>query len=171
VLALAGSVVAALPAGAAGGNGCDQRTNNTVAKLTECVTLEGVTDHLEAFQGIADANGGNRASGTPGYDASVAYVEHRLGAAGYQVTRQAFQFPFFQLRSSSFSRVTPTATTYTAADFTPMTYTGPGTVDNGAVTAVDLAATGLGSGCETSDSPASRPDRWPWSSGAAAPSP
>jgi Zn-dependent M28 family amino/carboxypeptidase len=151
VLALAGSVVAALPAGAAGGNGCDQRTNNTVAKLTECVTLEGVTDHLEAFQGIADANGGNRASGTPGYDASVAYVEQRLGAAGYQVTRQAFQFPFFQLRSSSFSRVTPTATTYTAADFTPMTYTGPGTVDNGAVTAVDLAATGLGSGCETSD--------------------
>ena len=79
VLALAGSVVTALPAAAAA---CENRTNNTVAKLTECVTLEGVTDHLEAFQGIADANGGNRASGTSGYDASVGYVEQRLEAAG-----------------------------------------------------------------------------------------
>ncbi len=150
VLALTGSVVAALPAGAAGG--CENRTNNTVAKLTECVTLEGVTEHLEAFQAIADANGGNRASGTPGYDASVDYVEERLQAAGYRVTRQAFEFPFFQLRSSSFSRVAPTATGYTAGtDYVPMTYTGAGTVDDGAVTPVDPARTGSGSGCEAAD--------------------
>ncbi|MGY1779044.1 M28 family metallopeptidase [Geodermatophilus sp. SYSU D01036] len=147
-IALAGSVVAALPAGAAGG--CETRNNNTVAKLTECVTLEGVTEHLEAFQDIADANGGNRASGTPGYDASVAYVKERLEAAGYTAEVQPFAFPFFQLRSSSFSRVTPTATTYTAGtDYAPMTYTGAGTVDNGAVTPVDIASGN--SGCEAAD--------------------
>ncbi|SNS48662.1 PA domain-containing protein [Geodermatophilus saharensis] len=150
VLALAGSVVAALPAGAAGG--CETRNNNTVAKLTDCVTLEGVMEHLEVFQGIAEANGGNRASGTPGYDASVDYVKGRLEAVGYDVTVQPFDFPFFQLRSSSFSRVAPTATTYAAGtDYAPMTYTGAGTVDDGVVTPVDLAGSGLGSGCEATD--------------------
>ncbi|GAB3200968.1 M28 family metallopeptidase [Geodermatophilus arenarius] len=149
-IALAGSVVAALPAGAAGG--CETRTNNTVAKLTECVTLEGVTEHLEAFQAIADANGGNRASGTAGYDASVDYVEERLEAVGYTVHVQGFEFPFFRLGESSFSRVAPTATTYTVGtDYAPMTYTGPGTVDDGVVAPVDLAGTGLGSGCEAAD--------------------
>ncbi|MGY1727523.1 M28 family metallopeptidase [Geodermatophilus sp. SYSU D01062] len=149
-IALAGSVVAALPAGAAGG--CETRTNNTVAKLTECVTLEGVTEHLQAFQDIARANDGNRASGTSGYDDSVAYVKERLEAVGYDVDVQPFDFPFFQLRSSSFSRVTPTATTYTVGtDYAPMTYTGAGTVDDGVVTPVDLAGSGLGSGCEAAD--------------------
>ena len=49
----------------AGGAKCDNRNNNTISKLTECVTADGVTDHLEAFQAIADANGGNRAAGRP----------------------------------------------------------------------------------------------------------
>ena len=39
--------------------------------LLECVTLEGVRAHQAAFQAIADANGGTRAAGTDGYDASV----------------------------------------------------------------------------------------------------
>ncbi|SHN65395.1 PA domain-containing protein [Geodermatophilus obscurus] len=149
-MALAGTVAVAAPAGAA--QACEQRTNNTVAKLTDCVTLDGVMEHLEAFQGIAEDNGGNRASGTPGYDASVDYVEQRLKGAGWSVTTQSFDFPFFELRSSSFNRVTPTATTYTVGtDYTPMTYTGAGTVDNGAVSPVDLPATELGSGCEATD--------------------
>jgi hypothetical protein len=45
--------------------------------LTECVTVDGVLEHAKAFQAIADANGGNRASGTPGYRASADYVEGR----------------------------------------------------------------------------------------------
>ena len=35
------------------------------------------------FQAIADANGGVRAAGTPGYDASVDYVAETLEAAGH----------------------------------------------------------------------------------------
>ena len=72
------------------------RTNDSVRKLLECVTLEGVMEHEEAFQAIADANGGNRASGTPGYDASVEYVADRMTAAGYDVTLQAFDFFAFE---------------------------------------------------------------------------
>jgi Zn-dependent M28 family amino/carboxypeptidase len=157
VLALAGSVVAALPAGAAGGNGCDHRTNNTVAKLTDCVTLEGVMEHLEAFQGIADANGDTRASGTPGYTASADYVEHRLEDAGWTVTRQSFEFPYFQQASSAFARVAPTATPYVeGTDYAVATYSGSGDV-TAAVQAVDVTippvgeANGNTSGCEATD--------------------
>ena len=45
---------------------CGSRTNNTIDKLLECVTLAGVREHQAALQAIADANGGTRAAGTPG---------------------------------------------------------------------------------------------------------
>lgn len=48
--------------------------------------------HLDELQRVADANGGNRATGSPGFDASVAYVAGMLEAAGYEVERQAFGF-------------------------------------------------------------------------------
>ena len=57
--------------------------NNTVKKFTKAVTPEGVLDHLGALQKIADANGGNRAAGLPGYAASVDYVVDQLRGAGY----------------------------------------------------------------------------------------
>ena len=76
----------------AGSKSCDKRVNNTNNKLLECVTLDGVREHQAAFQAIADANGGNRASGTSGYEASVDYVVDRMVAAGYDVTVQVFPF-------------------------------------------------------------------------------
>ena len=45
--------------------------NDTLHDLLECVTINGVRSHLEAFQRIADNNGGTRASGTPGFDRSL----------------------------------------------------------------------------------------------------
>jgi aminopeptidase S len=42
------------------------------------------------FQRIADDNGGNRASGSSGFDASLAYVADRLEVAGYRVQRHSF---------------------------------------------------------------------------------
>jgi len=47
--------------------------------------------HLEALQGIADTNGGNRASPSPGYEASVDYVAAVLRTAGWQVTTPTYQ--------------------------------------------------------------------------------
>jgi hypothetical protein len=110
--AAAGTLVTAAPAAAA--PNC-----NTVVALMECATLGGVTEHLAAFQGIADANGGNRASGLPGHTASADYVEERLEAAGYEVTRQPSDFAFYELiaprpSSSSPPRRRPTSTARTS---------------------------------------------------------
>ncbi|MGY1715245.1 M28 family metallopeptidase [Geodermatophilus sp. SYSU D01106] len=157
VLALAGSVVAALPA-TAGGNACENRNNNTVAKLTECVTVDGVTQHLQALQDIATANGGTRVSGSPGYTASADYVTGQLEASGYTVTRQPFEFPFFeQTAPSSFSRISPDPVTYVEnTDYAVATYSGSGTAE-ATVQAVDVvipptpAANGNTSGCEAAD--------------------
>ena len=48
--------------------------------------------HLAAFQRIADRNGGNRAAGRPGYEASVRYVRQQLARAGYAPRVSPFPF-------------------------------------------------------------------------------
>jgi Zn-dependent M28 family amino/carboxypeptidase len=127
---------------------CRNRTNNTHAKLLECVTLEGVREHQAAFQAIADANGGTRAAGTPGYDESVEYVVERLTAAGYIVTLDEFPFLFFP--PAVLQQLTPISATYETGAFTN---SGVGSV-TGPVIPVDInlvpprAST---SGCEASD--------------------
>lgn len=42
---LPGQAASAAP----GGKACDNRANNTYQKLLECVTVDGVVEHLEAF--------------------------------------------------------------------------------------------------------------------------
>ncbi len=46
--------------------------------------------HLDALQSIATANGGNRASGKPGYKASLDWVKAKLDAAGYTTSIQTY---------------------------------------------------------------------------------
>ncbi|TYL55210.1 M28 family peptidase [Nocardioides sp. BGMRC 2183] len=58
--------------------------------FSDTVTAKAVMDRLEDFQEIADANDGNRAVGTPGYEASGKYVEQTLRKAGYATKRQYF---------------------------------------------------------------------------------
>jgi hypothetical protein len=41
-------------ASATPGGACDNRSNNSYDKLLGCMTLEGVLEHMEAFQKIAD---------------------------------------------------------------------------------------------------------------------
>jgi aminopeptidase Y len=132
-LALAGGITAAVGTAAAASPACDSRTNNTVAKLTECVTVDGVMEHLQAFQSIADANGGTRVAGTAGYDASVDYVSSRLRAAGWQVTLQPFEFQTFINRSRPvLERVSPPPTQ--PIDINIMSYSGSGDVTAAATT-------------------------------------
>ena len=61
--------------------------------LPERVSTDAMMAHLSKLQEIADANDGNRASGTPGYAASVAYVADALRSKGFEV-----QLPEFELR-------------------------------------------------------------------------
>ncbi|MFI6603151.1 M28 family metallopeptidase [Nonomuraea sp. NPDC050536] len=65
-------------------------------RLADAVTVEHVFGHLRALQAIADAHGGNRAAGLPGYDASAAYVASKLRDAGYTVELQPFAFNFYR---------------------------------------------------------------------------
>ncbi len=87
-----GALLLAAPGVAAPPVACENRNNNTYDKLLDCVTLEGVRAHQAALQAIADANGGNRAAGTTGYDASVEYVIDTLEAAGWSVSKNFFNF-------------------------------------------------------------------------------
>ncbi|UAL32070.1 M20/M25/M40 family metallo-hydrolase [Nocardioides rotundus] len=124
-------------------------------KFREAVTLAGQMEHLNAFQRIADANDGNRASGTPGYRASMNYVIEKLRAAGYKPTVQTFEFPYFaETTPAQLSQVSPDATTYASPDdFSTMSFSGSGDV-TAEVVAVDTdlspSATST-SGCEAED--------------------
>nr|WP_231713377.1 M28 family metallopeptidase [Arthrobacter sp. zg-Y769] len=106
------------------------------------------------MQAAADANGGNRASGTPGYEASGRYIEQQLRRAGYTPVRQAFSYDQFELTGEAFEQVSPTAQTYVAGtDFTTMSYSGTGDV-TAALTPVDINLAGARvstSGCEPAD--------------------
>jgi aminopeptidase Y len=141
IFALLGATVPV--ATAAPPQACENRNNNTIAKLLECVDVEGVREHQAAFQEIADANGDTRASGTPGYDASADYVVERMEAAGYDVTVQ--EFPFVR-----FTEVTPGILEQTApppGGTLPnivMTYSGSGDVTAPVTVVPNL-------GCEASD--------------------
>jgi len=59
-------------------------------------TVHGLAAHLRALQRIANEHGGTRAAGSPGDAASADYVERRLRAAGYRVSRQRFEVPYFR---------------------------------------------------------------------------
>jgi aminopeptidase S len=55
------------------------------------VSEAGAWVHLQALQNIADQNGGNRAAGTPGYEASVDHVVDVLRSAGFEVSTPTYQ--------------------------------------------------------------------------------
>ena len=112
---------------------CAVQANNSFDKLLACVTLDGVRAHQAALQAIAAANGGTRAAGTPGYDASVAYVVETLQAAGYSVHLQPFDFLYTP--PSLLRQLTPVNAIYATGRFTG---SGAGDV-TGRVVPVDLA--------------------------------
>jgi len=58
--------------------------------LAAKVTADRMLAHLRALQDIANANNGNRAEGTPGYDASVEYVAKALRSKGFEVSTPQF---------------------------------------------------------------------------------
>ncbi|QGK68297.1 M28 family peptidase [Allosaccharopolyspora coralli] len=65
--------------------------------LGETINGNAVNRHLIALQRIADQNGGNRATGLPGYDASVEYVAGKLRNAGFDVTTPTFDYTAWYL--------------------------------------------------------------------------
>jgi len=143
VVALASTFVIALltmalPAAATSAPpGCTNRTNNTYAKVLDCVTVEGVRAHQAEFQRIANANDdlyypGSRAAGTEGYTESAAYVAGLLERAGYNVTLDDFEFEFF---GALLTQTAPVTARYETGAFTG---SGQGTVTDTPVVPVDI---------------------------------
>jgi aminopeptidase Y len=146
ILALVGALT---PVASAEPAYCDNRVNNTIAKLLECVDVEGVREHQAALQAIADANGGIRTSGTPGYDASVDYVVDRMEAAGYDVTVQEFDFQtFINLAPPILIQVAPPPGGPIENNI--MSYSGSGDVV-ASVTVLPAPPTDATPGCEATD--------------------
>ncbi|MFG1792541.1 M28 family metallopeptidase [Nocardia sp. NPDC049149] len=126
--------------------------------------MPNIKRHLDKFQSIANAHNGTRAAGTPGFDASRDYVAEKLRGAGYQVTVQKFDFPFFKEKSTGvMDQISPNAKTYkptppgssTLGDFATLTYSGSGDT-KAAVQAIDLTlpptpTPSSTSGCEATD--------------------
>lgn len=148
VLVACALVLALVPVAGAGAASCDTQTNNTYKKLLDCVTLDGARAHQAAFQAAADANGGTRAAGTPGYDASVDYVVDTLETAGWDV--ELDEFPFLYTPPAVLQQVSPISATYETGAFTG---TGYGDI-TASVVGVDLALApprASTSGCEAAD--------------------
>jgi Zn-dependent M28 family amino/carboxypeptidase len=134
-------------------------TDNTRlgTKLAREVAVNGVNRHLIALQRIAEQNGGTRASGTPGFDASATYVHDKLAAAGWNVSYQDFEFPFFQeLAASELDRISPDPKVFTPGEeVVTFQFSASGEV-TGVVQPVDLTIPATPepsstSGCEAAD--------------------
>ena len=80
--ALAATVLSAAPAAAA-------PVPALAAAAAPDISLVNQKAHLQQFQNIASANGGNRRANTAGYTASVNYVYDKLVAAGFTVVKQS----------------------------------------------------------------------------------
>ncbi|MGW6929623.1 M28 family peptidase [Lentzea sp. NPDC054927] len=154
-LALVSALALVLPLAVTGPVLADPN-NNSPAKLSKAVTLNGVLRHLDALQAIANTHG-DRAAGRPGYQASVNYVVGQLNAAGYTPTVQAFDFTYLE-DNSVLDVLAPTVIRYrkdldfTYTDFVPRA---EGDV-TGVTQAVDVVlpptpAPSSSSGCESGD--------------------
>lgn len=106
-----------------------------------------VRRHLRALAGVARRSGGDRAAGSAGDRASVAYAEGVLRAAGWEVQTQRVRFPFFDEHRRPRVRLAGGVRLLPGTDVRTMTYSGEGTV------AARVRSVGLppAAGCRRSD--------------------
>jgi Zn-dependent M28 family amino/carboxypeptidase len=128
--------------------------------LRNAITVSGVRSHLQVLQNSANANGGTRASGTPGHEASALYVQEKLRNAGYDVVVQHFQFTFFEeVSPAQVSQVEPGIEPYAhGTDFLTMRLSGSGSMQGVVVPTNDIIIPASEepsstSGCELADFP------------------
>ncbi|MBC8067587.1 MAG: M20/M25/M40 family metallo-hydrolase, partial [Deltaproteobacteria bacterium] len=121
--------------------------------LPASINADGLLAHLTALEQIAIDNGGNRAVGTPGYDASLEYVRMQMESYGYTTTPQAFDVEVFSSLGPSSLSWQGVADYDEGDDFLVATYSAAGTVTDVAQ-AVDIQlgpGNGSTSGCEAGD--------------------
>ncbi|WP_193315166.1 M28 family peptidase [Nostocoides sp. F2B08] len=139
----AGALVVGLTTSPASANGDVVAGGPEPRDLASQVRTDALLDHLAALQAVADANAGNRAAGTNGYDATVRYVERRLAAAGYETWRQTVPLTVEETVSSSVEYTIDRTTR--VIRHMPMTAS-PGTGPDG-VTGRVVSPSGRSTGC------------------------
>jgi Zn-dependent M28 family amino/carboxypeptidase len=131
-------------------------------RLRNGVSSAGILEHMRTLQRLANANDGNRAAATPGYEASLDFVERRMTRAGYEVERKPFTYASWeQLGPATLQRegqdpyLEPTDED--AGDYAVAQYSGSGAVTAPVVTTNDIVLTPQGeqgsgtSGCQEAD--------------------
>jgi Zn-dependent M28 family amino/carboxypeptidase len=81
-------------------NGCgnaSEKQSDYANQLKARISTDALMAHLQRLQTIADANGGTRQTGTPGYDASVDYVVKTLRDKGFDVQTPEFDVGIFHV--------------------------------------------------------------------------
>lgn len=100
------AVLALVAAGGCGRDGGGEPANKAAdyAKdLQSKIAVDATMAHLEKLQEIADANGGTRVAGSPGYDASVDFVAQTLRDKGFDVETPEFTMGVFTVGKESLS--------------------------------------------------------------------
>jgi Zn-dependent M28 family amino/carboxypeptidase len=155
-IAVSAMASAAVPGVSSAAKPKNDKSEKAATKLANAVTVNGILRHERALANIAERNGGTRVSGSAGFDKSRDYVVGQLQNAGWTVTVQPFEFPYFQeLAPTTLERTAPDAHTYGDDEFATLEYSGSGDVTAG-VEAVDLTLPpspdpGSTSGCEAAD--------------------
>ena len=73
----------------------------TAAPAQSTIAKDDLQPHLRAIFRIAEANGGNRASGTNGEKATGDYAARRLAQVGWRISRTPVTFPYWDERRRS----------------------------------------------------------------------
>ena len=117
-----------------------------VASLPRTVSIARIRKHLVALQRIADRHGGTRVAGSPGYAASVRYVQRALAGAGYRPRVAPFPFVEYEELVERGQQLAPVRRSIEleAIDYSPSTP--PGGIQERIVQS-------SGSGCSASDFP------------------
>jgi Iap family predicted aminopeptidase len=102
------------------------------------ITEAGLERHLAALDSIAERNGGERAAGTPGYEASVDYVAGVLRDAGWRVRVQDVPMALWRERSPATLLVGDSGPLEPVRDFRVPSYSAAGRVE-GTLRVVDDA--------------------------------
>ena len=118
--------------------------------LPDLVTAEAIEAHLVNLNTIAEYNGGNRATGTPGYDVAALYVEDQLKRAGYEPYRHEYDYEAWRENSPAvLAQTAPKEHPYELdEDYVTMSYSGAGDVT---APAVAVEADSAESGCSPDD--------------------
>ncbi|WP_211302742.1 M28 family peptidase [Allonocardiopsis opalescens] len=99
-------------------------------RLPRLVNVNRIEGHLDNLATIADYNGGNRATGTPGYQVAAQYVIDQLERAGYEPEVHEYDYESWsEVSPSEIEQVAPEQVAYEyGTDFLTFTYSVAGEV-------------------------------------------